>query len=152
MGDFLEWENILIVRSKMYVEERTKTMFWHYIVFVPILLILYFCGFKASQIGVPIVIVAALITWGIYSLWNWKNRKELFIRFILTFPFSFLTIVLLRLIGFELYHSFYFAALVFILLTRKVKFSIGVVTAAILVPLLVFLIFLINSLLADSTR
>lgn len=135
--------------------EEIQTMFWHYVVFGGILLILSLCGDVSALFGDPIVGVALLLTWILYSLWSWKNKKELFKRCVLALPFALLTLVLLKFAVFRRSDSwpFAFGMLMFILLTRETKnlkgsFVISLIIGAILVILLAILVILINSILA----
>lgn len=135
--------------------EEIQTMFWHYVVFGGILLFLSLFGASSDSFGDPMVGVALLLTWILYSLWSWKNKKELFKRFVLALPFALLTLVLLRLTVFRRSDSwaFAFGILMFVLLTRETKnlkgsFVISLIIGAILVSLLAILVILINSILA----
>jgi hypothetical protein len=98
--------------------------------------------------------VALLLTWILYSLWSWKNKKALFRRCVLALPFALLTLLLLKLTFFRSSDSWPSALgiLMFILLTRETKnlkgsFVISLIIGAILVSLLAVLVILINSIL-----
>jgi hypothetical protein len=134
--------------------EEIQTMFWHYVVFGGILLVLSVCKVGSGWFGDPIVGVALLLTWILYSLWSWKNKKALFRRCVLALPFALLTLLLLKLTFFRSSDSWPSALgiLMFILLTRETKnlkgsFVISLIIGAILVSLLAVLVILINSIL-----
>ena len=138
-------------------DEETQFMFWRYVVFGGILLILSLCGVGRDWFGDPTVGIALLLTWILYSIWSWKNKKELFKRFVLALPFALLIVVLLGLTVFELSDSWVFGMLMFFVLTAgkenlKQFFVIRLVIGAILISLLAILVTLINSILAGPVR
>lgn len=138
--------------------EEIQTMFWHYVVFGGILLILSLCKVGRDWFGDPTVGAALLLTWILYSLWSWKDKKKLFIRFLLALPFALLTVLLLRWFGVVAIFApsswpWGLGILMFILLTRETKnlkrgFVINLIIGIILVSLLAVLVSLINSMRA----
>jgi len=100
-----------------------------------------------------------LISWTIYLLNSWKDKRELFKRCVLALPFSLLVVVLFRLTVFRLSDSwpFDFGIIMFILLTAGTKnwkqhFVFSLVIGTILISLLATVIILIKSMLAGPVN
>ena len=119
--------------------------------FVVAIGILKLCGYQGTNsFGDPLNKWIFLLIWIIYSIWSWKDKRELFKRYVLALPFSLLTVVLLSLTVLDLSSSSGMGVLMFILLTigkenSKQYFVVRLVTGAILISLLAILITLIKN-------
>jgi len=134
----------------VFSEEEIHYVFWRYIVLCGAVAILEFCGLLDYSFGAPMIMWVIFLFWVVYSLFSWKDKREIFKRCVLALPFVLLAIVLLRLTVFGLSVSISCGVLLFIMLTTKTKnlkqhYIISLVTAAILIILVVVIKRLIPS-------
>ena len=88
--------------------------------------------------------------------YDWKDKKELLKRLILSLPFALLIVMILGLTVFNLSNSWSFGILMFFFLTGgkenlEQHFTVRLVTGAILIALLAVLIVLIRNTMGLSS-
>lgn len=144
----------------MFSKEETR---WVLGFLVPLMAawgILHLCGYHGiDYFGDPIVGWIILLIFIGNSFFYWKDKKELFKRFVLALPFALLTVLLLRFAAVGLSDSWPwpFGILMFILLTAgkenlKQFFVIRLVIGTILISLLAILVILIKSTLSGPVK
>lgn len=146
----------------MFSKEETRWVLGFLVPFMVAHVILYLCGYKDGSFGAPITKWIMLLIFIGNSLFDWKDKKELFKRFVLASPFALLTVLLLKWFGVTKISDssswpWVFGVLMFIVLTAgkenlKQFFVIRLVIGAILIGLLAVLVTLTNSILAGPVK
>jgi len=112
--------------------------------------ILYLCGYHVTYFGDPIAAWMMLAVWVGNSLFWWKDKRQLFKRWILVLPFVLLTVTLLTITVLDLTGSCLFGIVMFALLTWPTKnlkggFVVSLVIGAIVVSLMVIMVILMKT-------
>jgi len=141
----------------MFSEEGMRYISWRYIVPMGIFGIMQFFPGHHVRRGDPVVVLALLLWWILYSLWSWKNKKELFKRWLLALPLGILATILLSFTGLGAYFSYIGGLLLFILLTRETKnfkqdYVVGLCVWTVLIIMLAVLYSLIKPTQTAPTK
>ena len=140
----------------MFSKEQTRWVLGCIVPFMVVIGILHLCGYHKSSFGNPINLWIILLIWIGNLFYDWKDKKELLKRLILSLPFALLIVMILGLTVFNLSNSWSFGILMFFFLTGgkenlEQHFTVRLVTGAILIALLAVLIVLIRNTMGLSS-